>query len=117
MPRTATKDAVAVTLVNFNGAAFIARCLDAVFAQSHLPVEVVVVDNGSSDGSLALIKEQYPTVHLIARSGNEGFSRGYNLAIQHTRCPYVLILNTDVFLDRDFLCEALKAIQTDRSFA
>ncbi len=103
-----------MALANWNGVAHIARCLDALFAQTHPPAEVVVVDNGSTDGSRELIRERYPQVRLIERPVNEGFVRGYNLAISHTRCPYVLILNTDVFLDRDFLCEALGAIRTSR---
>ena len=106
-----TQDAIAVVIANWNGAAFIARCLDALFEQTHPPCEVVVVDNGSTDGSRALIRERYPKVRLIEQQVNEGFCRSYNLGIRNTRCPYVLILNTDVFLDRDFLCEALKAMR------
>ena len=104
---------VAVVIVNWNGAPFIGRCLDAVFAQTRLPDEVVVVDNGSTDDSVERIQEGYPDVRLIVRDSNEGFSQGYNLGIQNTKSDYVLILNTDVFLDRDFLCEAQKAIEQE----
>jgi GT2 family glycosyltransferase len=106
------REKISVALTNWNGAAHIARCLDALFVQTHPPAEVVVVDNGSTDGSRELLRERYPQVRLIERPVNEGFCRGYNLAIGHTHCPYVLILNTDVFLDRNFLCEALGAICT-----
>lgn len=105
-----TQDEIAVVLANWNGAAFISRCLDALFEQTHPPFEVVVVDNGSTDGSQDLIRRQYPKVKLIEQQVNEGFCRSYNLGIRNTVCPYVLILNTDVFLDRDFLFEVLKAI-------
>ena len=101
-----------MAIANWNGIAYIGRCLDALFAQTHPPAEVVVVDNGSTDGSRELIRERYPGVRLIERPVNEGVCRGYNLAVQHTRSPYVLILNTDVFLDRDFLCRSLEAIHT-----
>lgn len=104
------KHAVAVVIVNWNGAAFIERCLNAVFCQSHHPEEVLVLDNGSSDESVALIQTHFPSVSLIKQDKNEGFARGYNLAIAETRSPYVLILNTDVFLDRDFLLYGLKAL-------
>lgn len=104
-------DAVSVVIANWNGAGFIRQCLDAVFAQTRPADDVVVIDNGSTDGSAALIRTQYPAVRLIERPTNEGFARGYNLGISQTHSGYILILNTDVFLDRDFLCRALKAIQ------
>jgi len=101
---------VSVALANWNGIGHLGRCLDAVYSQS-LPVqEVVVVDNGSADGSPDLVERQYPEALLIRRPANEGFCKGYNLAIRNTCCPLVLILNTDVFLDRGFLCESVRAI-------
>lgn len=104
-------ETVSVVIANWNGAGFIRRCLDAVYAQTQLPDEVVVVDNGSADDSVALIRAHYPLIRLIERPTNEGFSRGYNLGIQQARGHYVLILNTDVFLDRDFLCRVCKVMQ------
>jgi len=102
---------VSVALANWNGAPHVARCLDAVFDQSSPPTEVVVVDNGSTDGSAETIARAYPQVRLIRRPENEGFCRGFNRAIRATSCPFVLILNTDVFLDRDFLLCAVRAIE------
>lgn len=102
---------VTVVITNWNGAGFIQRCLDAVFAQTQPPDEVVVVDNGSTDDSVALIRARYPSIHLIEQSTNEGFARGNNLGIQQARGDYILILNTDVFLDRDFLCRASQVMQ------
>ena len=103
--------AIAVVVVNWNGAAFIERCIEAVLCQSRLPEEVVVLDNGSSDDSIALMQSRFPNVLLVLRPTNEGFARGCNLAIAQTQSPYVLILNTDVFLDRDFLFYGLEALQ------
>ena len=107
-----TSDEVAVVLANWNGIGHITRCLDAVFAQSHVASEVVVVDNGSTDGSLDLIQECYPQITILALPGNVGIPRAWNLGVDKTKSPYVLILNTDVFLDRDFLFAAIRSVQT-----
>lgn len=98
-------------LANWNGIAHIARCLDGVFAQTHPAAEVVVVDNGSTDGSPEMVRARYPGAQVIPLSRNEGIPRAWNLGIRHTRSPYILILNTDAFLDRDFLCAALRAVR------
>jgi GT2 family glycosyltransferase len=82
-----------------------------VFAQTQPPDEVVVVDNGSTDDSVALIRARYPSIYLVERLTNEGFARGNNLGIQQACGDYILILNTDVFLDRDFLCRACQVMQ------
>ena len=107
------KHGVAVVVVNFNGAAYIERCLAAVVCQSQVPDEVVVLDNGSSDLSVALVRSHFPGVRLILQPENEGFAHGCNLAIAQTRSPNVLILNTDVFLDRDFLFHGLRTLHAN----
>jgi len=103
---TPANENVAVAIANWNGKQHIARCLDSVFAQTFPPAQVVVVDNGSTDGSAELVEERYPNVRLIRRKTNEGVCRGYNLGIADTDSLYILILNTDVFLNRDFLRHA-----------
>ena len=98
---------VAVALANWNGAKYIERCLHGIFAQTCPPREVVVVDNGSVDGSAEWIAAHYPGVRLERNPTNEGFAAGYNQAIAACSQPYVLILNTDVFLAPDFIEQAL----------
>ena len=104
---------VAVAIANWNGGEHIAKCLDALYRQTCSPNEIVVVDNGSTDGSPSLIRRRFPNVRLITRPVNEGFCAGYNRAIGATRHPFVLILNSDVFLDVDYIERALKAISVD----
>jgi GT2 family glycosyltransferase len=86
---------IAVVIVSYNTAALLARCLDAVLAQVSPDDEVVVVDNASSDGSAALVRERYPHVHLVASADNRGFGAGCNVGIRATRSPYALLLNPD----------------------
>ena len=106
-----TRDEVAVVLANWNSIGHIERCLNALYAQSHLPSEVVVVDNGSTDGSLELIQRKFPQVSTLSLPENRGIPVAWNLGIEKTGSPDVLILNTDVFLDRDFLFTSLTAVR------
>lgn len=104
--------AVSVAIANWNGASYIGRCVDALHAQTVRPGRIVVVDNGSTDGSADLLRRTYPDVMLLTRPVNEGFCRGYNLAIQASDSRYVLILNADVFVDPGFVEVALSVLQS-----
>jgi GT2 family glycosyltransferase len=94
---------VAVALANWNGMKYIERCLESVFAQTCAPREVVVVDNGSTDGSPEWIAAHHTQIQLHLNPTNTGFAAGYNQAISACAQPFVLILNTDVFLAPDFI--------------
>lgn len=94
---------VAAALANWNGLPFIDRCLEALDSQT-IPVrEIVIVDNASTDGSREWIRSQYPQVRLLENEHNEGYAAGYNRAIDACHAPFVLLLNTDVFLAPDFV--------------
>ena len=90
---------VAVVIASWNTRALLAECLASVFETAgDIDVEIVVVDNGSSDGSPAMVREQFPSVRLIANRENLGFARANNQAIAATATPYVLMLNSDARL-------------------
>ena len=110
MRSAVSSGSVSVVLANWNGGRYIGRCLDALMAQTRAVHEIVVVDNGSVDGSAEVIAKKYPDVTLLRRPLNEGTGRAWNLAIERSSGDYVLILNTDVFLDRDFLRAACRAM-------
>ncbi|MBI2505131.1 MAG: glycosyltransferase family 2 protein [Candidatus Latescibacteria bacterium] len=99
---------IAAALANWNGMKYLDRCLAGLYAQTCPLAEVVVVDNGSTDGSKEWLREHYPQVRLIENTANLGFAAGYNQAIAACSAPYVLVLNTDVFLDPGFLAQALQ---------
>lgn len=99
---------VAVALANWNGMKYIGRCLESILAQTWKPTRIVVVDNGSSDGSREWIQEHFPQVLLLRNESNRGFAVGYNQAIHACESSYILILNTDVFLASDFVENALR---------
>jgi len=84
----------AVYIPNFNGAERIGRALGSLREQSR-PVDVVVVDNGSSDGSLELLREEFPEVTVIALERNLGFGPALNRAIAEQKADPLILLNDD----------------------
>jgi GT2 family glycosyltransferase len=102
---------VSVIIPNYNGIKYLDGVLGSLEKQSIKSFEVLVVDNGSTDGSLAFIRENYPWVHLVELSENFGFCRAVNEGIYRSRAPYVLLLNNDTEVDPDFLKEMLSSIK------
>ena len=93
----------AVVVVNWNAGALLERCLDAVFAQTLPPAEVVVVDNDSGDGSADGLEARYPGLTVLRPGRNVGFAAANNLAAAATRSEWLALLNPDAFPERDWL--------------
>ena len=88
---------VAVAILNWNGVALLKQYLPSVLRHTSRELaEVVVIDNGSNDGSLEWLKQQYPTVRVVALDHNYGFAGGYNRGIAALEHEYLLLLNSDV---------------------
>ena len=103
---------VSIVIPNFNGKHFLKDCLESVFAQNIQDQEVIVVDNGSTDGSLEYL-DTFPLVRVIALDKNYGFCHAVNVGIQAAESDYVILLNNDTEVDRNFAKELLAAIQSD----
>ncbi|MBI4053812.1 MAG: glycosyltransferase family 2 protein [Candidatus Doudnabacteria bacterium] len=87
---------LSIIIVNYNTRDLLQRCLRSVFASiTNYSYEVIVSDNGSSDGSVDLVKEFFPQVKLLENRSNLGFSKANNLAIKISQGRYVLLLNSD----------------------
>lgn len=93
---------VSIIIVSWNTRDLLRNCLRSIQQQTvHHSFEVFVVDNASRDGSAAMVRDQFPAVHLIANSDNRGFAAANNQAIREARGRYVLLLNPDtIILDR-----------------
>lgn len=93
---------LSIIIVNYNVKYFLEQALRAVQkALVGIDGEVFVVDNASSDGSVALVKERFPAVHLIANTKNVGFSVANNQAIAQATGKYILLLNPDTVVEED----------------
>ncbi len=98
-----TTPLISIVIVNWNGERFLKACLDSVYAQGYPALEVIVVDNGSKDGSIALIKEGFPEAVLLEYPTNLGFAAGNNRAIEQATGEFILTLNNDTELAAGFL--------------
>jgi GT2 family glycosyltransferase len=100
----------AVVIPNFNGMRWLPGVLDSVQAQTAAAAEVVVVDDGSTDASTALVAERYPWVRVLALDGNGGFARTANAGLAAVSAEAVALVNTDVVLAPDWLERAAGAL-------
>ena len=102
---------VSVIIPNFNGKQYLKKCLDSLRKQDYPNFEVILVDNGSKDGSVEWTKEHYPEVRVIALAENTGFCGGVNTGIRASKAEYVLLLNNDTIVLPGFITELVCAIE------
>jgi len=114
-----TLPSVTVVVVNWNGARLLTDCLRSLREQDY-PAErfrVVVVDNGSTDDSVHLVRREFPTVTLLEAGGNLGFAAGNNVAITATESDYVALLNNDAVAEADWLRRLVEVAEGDPKIA
>ena len=85
-----------IVILNWNGEDHLRRFLPSVVAAAPNGVEVIVADNGSTDGSVELLGREFPTVTLLRMDRNYGFAGGYDRALERIEADYYILLNSDV---------------------
>jgi GT2 family glycosyltransferase len=100
---------VSVIILNWNGRHFLERCLQPLLTQTFQDFEIVLVDNGSKDGSVSFLEEHYPQVRLITNQENQGFAAANNQAIRATDSEFVATLNNDTEVTPNWLEELVRA--------
>jgi GT2 family glycosyltransferase len=106
---------VYLVVLNWNGKDIVEKCLDSLKKQSP-PVETIVVDNGSTDGSAEIIEKKYPVVHLIKKSKNHGFAGGVNIGIKHAiknGAEAIALFNNDAIADKEWLAGLISTLDSD----
>lgn len=99
-----------VCIANYNGIDLLADCLNSVLAQQgDISIEIIVHDDASTDGSLAILRERYPQVEVLAGAQNAGFCISNNRMAAHARGEFILLLNNDAALYPDALLTLLHA--------
>lgn len=99
---------LAINLVTHNAEKYLLLCLKSLAQQTWQEFSLLIIDNGSSDGTVKYIKENYPQIKLIEHQQNVGFAKAHNQGIAWTDSNYLMLLNQDVILEKDYLEKAIK---------
>ncbi len=109
-------DLVSIVLVNWNGKKWLKKCLDSLVAQTYKSVEIILVDNASTDGSLEYVKKYFPKVRIILNKKNLGLPKANNIGVSKSKGKYLLLINTDTWVSDDFI-EKLYVYHKKNDFA
>src|SRR5271170_5921557 len=101
---------VSIVIPNWNGKKFLAGCLDSLAKQTYSQIEVIVVDNGSHDGSLEFLRENYGWVRLTCFEVNTGFSVAVNRGIRESSGEFIALVNNDTVADPNWVSELVRGM-------
>ena len=100
---------VRVIVLNWNGRFWLGGCLEALRQQDCPPFEIVLVDNGSTDGSADFVRQRFPECRVVALGANIGFAAGNNAGARGATVPYLAFLNNDTKVDPGWLAALVAA--------
>lgn len=110
MPAESTSPRVSVIIPNWNGLGLLRPCLNALRRQTYRDHEVIVVDNASSDGSVAAVRSEFPEVQVVVLPENRGYAGGCNQGILAARGEYIVATNNDTEADPGWLAALVEAL-------
>lgn len=104
---------VSVFIVTYNSSSLLSACLDSLLTQSYGNIDIIVVDNDSSDDTVDLLLKHYPQIQLIANTTNLGFGNANNLALKHAKGDYIALLNPDATLPTNCIELAVQHMESN----
>ena len=108
---------VSIVIVSWNGRQHLDTCFAGVEAQRDVSVETILVDNGSTDGTVEYVRARYPSVRLVPLAENRGFAGGNNAGVREARGRFVAFLNNDTAADPGWLRALLSGVDEANGFA
>lgn len=96
-------DLVSIVLVNWNGKKWLNKCLRTLNNQTYKNIEIILVDNASTDSSVEFVRIKFPKAKIIENKKNLGFPKANNMGVKFSKGKYLLLINTDVWIDKDFI--------------
>ena len=113
MESSSEQPLVSVLVLNHNGKKFLKDCFQSLYASSYPNQELVLVDNASTDDSLAYMRENFPEVRILETGGNIGYSGAYNYSFAYANGKYFVLLNNDTKVDPGWLEPLVEAAEKD----
>ena len=110
-------DSVSVVVVSLDGMRFLPDLLSRLEAQRHRPLEILLVDNGSTDGTADWVRRRHPSVRVVTAPGNVGFARGANLGLEASKGKWIALLDNDCLPEGDWLYHLVRAARESRGVA
>lgn len=107
------KKLVSIIIVNWNGKEYLKNCLFSLKDQNYKNIEIVFVDNNSHDGSIDYVKNNFPKIKIILNKENLGYAEGNNIGYKYATGDYILFLNNDTKVTKNFLIELVKVLESD----
>jgi len=107
----------AVVILNWNGRKYLEQFLSPLIQYSSEEAEIIVADNASNDDSIAFLETNFPSIRIIRNASNEGFARGYNLALKQVKADYYILLNSDIEVTPDWIHPVIDMMGKDPSIA
>jgi GT2 family glycosyltransferase len=114
---TSSAPDVSVIIVSWNGRRYLEACLRAVEGQHDVRAEIVLVDNGSTDGTVELVRSTFPSVRIVRLEQNQGFAGGNNAGAREARGEFLAFLNNDTVPESNWLSTLRLGIDRDAGFA
>lgn len=108
------KKLVSVIVVNWNGKEHLEDCFTSLKKQTYVPLEILLIDNASIDGSVEYIRECFPKVNVFINPENSGFGPAVNRGVEQAKGEYVLFLNNDLYLDEQCVENMARMIEEDK---
>lgn len=104
---------IAIVILNWNGKKYLEKFLPLLVQFQTKDAEIVVADNASTDDSVEFLKTNYPEIRIIINPGNEGFARGYNLALKKIETEYYILLNSDIEVTENWIKPVIDLMDSD----
>ncbi len=100
---------ISIITVNFNGKLFLKNLFNSIISLNYSAdkIQIIMVDNGSTDGSVEFVKKEFPWVEVIALGENRGYAGGNNEGFRHSKGRYIALINNDCIVEKDWLSEML----------
>ena len=108
---------VSVVIPHYGGYKVLSECLNSLLKSTYPNIEVLLVDNGSPDDSISLVREEFPSIFIISSPTNRGFAGGCNFGTGHAKGKYILILNNDTIHEHNWIEPLVKLMEDDKKIA